>query len=374
MSKQPEPAEPADPRKLRDLLLQTVRLTLQGADLLAEPPPATNHQPPATNHPPSTAITWSRINRYLAPVRWDWPGWLPRGFLTVLASEPGTGKSLLCLHLAATYLNRTPWPDGTPFSGPAGHVIWCESESSHALNLQRARAWDLDLERILSPLKSPLRNFKIDDRDHVQALLVLAGRPEVRLVVLDSLRGLRRPGRHGGAIEHLLEAIADLARITGKPFLLTHHLRKQAGQSRSGAVTLDHLLGASAISQVARLVWAVDTPDPLQPAHRRLSVIKNNLARVPAPLGFHIHDHGLDFGPPPQPLAVATQFDRALVLLRRQLAAGPQPFSQIQAAYHAAGLSERTIRRAKKHLAIRSTRPPGTTEWHWSLPVEDGQP
>jgi hypothetical protein len=44
----------------------------------------------------------------------------------------------------------------------------------------------------------------------------------------------------------------------------------------------------------------MDLPDPADPQTRRLSVVKNNLAPFPDPLGFRIDDHGLHFGPPYQ--------------------------------------------------------------------------
>ena len=72
-----------------------------------------------TARPAPTPSTWDNLGNILAPIGWDWPGWLPRGFLTILASEPGAGKSLLCLHLAATYIENRPWPDGARFHSNA---------------------------------------------------------------------------------------------------------------------------------------------------------------------------------------------------------------------------------------------------------------
>ncbi|MFN2225971.1 MAG: AAA family ATPase, partial [Anaerolineae bacterium] len=36
----------------------------------------------------------------LPPVEWVWPGWLPRGMLSLLGAAPGAGKSLVALDLA----------------------------------------------------------------------------------------------------------------------------------------------------------------------------------------------------------------------------------------------------------------------------------
>ena len=335
--------------------------------LINRPYPALRPRPaPAPD--PAELPTWTGLDHLLSPIHWDWPGWLPRGFLTILAGDPGAGKSLLALHLAAVYLNRLPWPDGAPFTGDAARpaVIWCEAESSHALNLERARRWDLDLERILSPVKSILRNFSLAERHSATTLLALALREDVGLVVVDSLRGLRL-GSRPTPIRSTLTIFAEIARLAHKPLILTHHLRKSR-RRRGDPPALEHLLGAGAIAQVARVIWAVDLPDPARPAYRRLSILKNNLAPFPDPLGFHINAAGLHFGPPPQPTGPETARDRALAFLRAQLAAGPLPSSDLYDNAEAAGLSPRTLRRAKKQLAARAFRPPGQTRWYWKLP------
>jgi putative DNA primase/helicase len=73
--------------------------------------------------------TWAALEDGTEAVQWAWPGWLPSGFLTVLASEPGAGKSSLCLRLVACYTAGLPWPDGSPFTAQPGRVLWCEGEA-----------------------------------------------------------------------------------------------------------------------------------------------------------------------------------------------------------------------------------------------------
>lgn len=220
-----------------------------------------------------TGTPWSRFHRLQTPIVWDWPGWLPRGYLTILASQPGVGKSFLCLRIAATYLSDLPWPDGAPFphsqrgEDPAqDRVLWCESDGGHFLNLHRARLWDLDLSRIVNPLSAfkgdpltkrsvnnaPLTNFIMRNPGHQEALLALAFQPSVRLVIFDSLYGLMS-GSTAAATLSWLMLLSDFARAARKPFLLTHHLRKP--NSRDNALlTLDRMRGSSAIAQFARVV------------------------------------------------------------------------------------------------------------------------
>jgi len=337
------------------------------------PPGAPRPEADPPDRPPSRGSSWATLSKALKPIRWDWPGWLPQGFLTILASKPGAGKSLLCLRLAASYLDGRPWPDDAPFDADHSQaeenaIIWCESEAGHALNLQRARRWGLDLSRILIPLENPLHNFKLDDPDHYKALLHLARRDPVRIVILDSLRGLRSARRDRPNMNQLLSSLADLARIAGKPVILTHHLRKGKVLDVDGRPSIDRLLGAATIPQTARVIWAMDAPDPADRENRRLSVIKNNLAPPPDPIGMRVGDDGLHFGPAPQPPSPNPELDRAVAFLRDLLADGPVPSRLLKLKYRKAGLSDATINRAKKRLAVDAYRPSGQRYWFWALP------
>src|SRR5262249_31552332 len=46
------------------------------------------------------------------PVRWLWPERLARGKLSILVGDPGLGKSLVTLDLAARLSTGRGWPDG----------------------------------------------------------------------------------------------------------------------------------------------------------------------------------------------------------------------------------------------------------------------
>ena len=327
-------------------------------------------QSPISNpqSPISGGATWADLAQSRAPTHWDWPGWLPRGYLTILASQPGTGKSSLCLHLAAAYADGRPWPDGAPFTAQPSKTLWGESENGHEMNLERWLTWGLDPAQIVTPLGDPQRNFTLATKQDIRDLLLPASRPDVRLIVLDSLTGLSSGNTSPRALRDLVAGLAEIARAVRKPVLLTHHLRKRTTLDGDGQLNLDRLLGSSLIAQVPRVVWTLDLPNPADPDNRRLSVIKNNLAPIPNPIGFRIDAHGLHFGPPPQPPTVYSELDRAIDFLQDLLAAGPLPATQVKAAAHAAGHAERTLKRAKQHLCIKSNKHPD--QWTWQLPPD----
>src|SRR5512139_3068379 len=58
-------------------------------------------------------LSLSRLAAQLRPIDWLWPGWIPRGMLTVLGASPGAGKSLVGLDLARRIIHGMGFPDGS---------------------------------------------------------------------------------------------------------------------------------------------------------------------------------------------------------------------------------------------------------------------
>jgi len=60
----------------------------------------------------------------MTPIPWLWPGYLPLGAVTLLVGDPGKGKTLVSLDLAARVSAGKPWPDETPSThGPATVIV-----------------------------------------------------------------------------------------------------------------------------------------------------------------------------------------------------------------------------------------------------------
>ena len=61
---------------------------------------------------------------------WLWPGRIPLGKLTLLAGDPGLGKSFVTLDMAARVSRGEGWPDMPLLKQPAGHVVLfnCEDD------------------------------------------------------------------------------------------------------------------------------------------------------------------------------------------------------------------------------------------------------
>ena len=311
--------------------------------------------------------TWADLDTMIGPISWEWQDWLVKGFLNILVGMTGEGKSILSLRICACYLLGWSWPDGKPFAGETGNVIWCEAEAAQALNLERAKKWGLPIEKILNPLGDPLADFRLTNLDHKNKLLAMAMRPDVSFMVVDSLSGADPTAEKSTEDTTNINWLAALARDTGKPIQLTHHLRKRNIFDKEGEVTLDRVRGISTILQYSRLIWALDTPDLTHKENKRLSVIKSNLSKKPNPIGVTIDDLGVTFGDAPQAPHVETIADRAgdmlLALLRKQ----PMQAAYLEDEIEQAGISWRSAQRVKSKLGIVSIKK-DDGKWYWSLP------
>ena len=315
-----------------------------------------------------TFSSWSDLDGILGPLEWEWENWLAKGFLHILVGQTGEGKSRLALRVAATYLTDLDWPDGASYEGARGSIGWAEAEAGQAMNRDRARAMGLPTDNILSPLSNPLDDFRLSVPGHQAKLAALAMRPDIKIIVVDSLSGADPTAEKSTEDAKSINWLAALARDCQKPILLTHHLRKRGMLDTEGEVDLDRVRGISTILQYARVIWAIDTPDLTNKETKRLSVIKSNLGKKPKPIGFTINDT-IEFTDAPEKPRNETRVGQAADLLLALLEKEPKSAAEILDEFEQAGFSKSGLYRAKDALGVVSIRKEG--RWVWSLPHRD---
>jgi hypothetical protein len=312
--------------------------------------------------------TWEDLDQVIGPIEWDWLNWQAKGFLHLLVAVTGEGKSQVAERILGCYLKGWDWPDGTPYTGNTGYVIWCEAEAAQALNLERAKKMGLPLDQILSPLGDPLADFRLNNKNHLAKFEQLLMRPDVLFAVVDSLSGADPTAEKSTEDAKNVNWLAGLARNAQKPIQLTHHLRKRGLFDTEGVITLDRIRGISTILQYARIIWALDTPNLMDKETKRLSVIKSNLGKKPDPIGLKLDDSGVTFCEAPQlPKAESIQ-EKGIDLLMSLLNKGPLSTRIIDTEFEGAGLSTRTLKEVKKALSVVSFRK--ADGWYCSLPVK----
>jgi hypothetical protein len=325
------------------------------------------------------------------PVAWLWPGRIARGTLTIVDGDPGCGKSSLACDLAARVSTGRLWPDGE--SCVLGTAIVLSAEDDPASTLRpRLEAAGADLNRVIVSSAifgtgDELRLLTLpDDLLLIEESVAQRG---ATLVVLDPLNAFlsgKVDSHRDQDIRRVLAHLTMMAVRTGGALVLIRHLNKSGSSNpiyRGGGS-----IGITAAARAAFLV-GIDHRD-IGPEKRRIfAPIKNNLAKMPAPLAFRLVQNEGDSVPHVEwidgdadisarellrePDAEgSSSVDKATEFLSEFLADGPRSTKEAEKAARSQGISSRTLDRARKLLKVKSFKGKGTfsSDWFIALPSE----
>jgi hypothetical protein len=318
-------------------------------------------------------------------LRWLWPGRIPLGKLTLLIGDPGLGKSLVTIDIAAHVSRGSKFPDGE--SCELGDVIFLSAEDDAADTIRpRLDAAGADVARVhkLEGMRITLADNSTVDRpfDLAKGIAALedalAHIPGVRLIIIDPISAYL-----GGAdsnanaeVRELLSPLAALAAKYGVAVLCVTHLRKSAGAAVHRAIA------SIAFTAAARAVWAVAS-DSSDINRRLMLMVKLNLCPNVGGLAFRIET--LNALPRIAWEAGAVAVDANDVLnieyredhserkeaeewLREFLADGPVAASEAIKEASAVGITRTTLHRAGRALGIVRRKLGGRgAGWEWSL-------
>src|SRR4051812_36312787 len=98
-----------------------------------------------------SALTATPLSQ-VAPrkVGWLWEPYLPRGKLVLLDGDPGVGKSLVTIDLAARLSRGGPLPDGQPTGRPHTTLLLGAEDGTSDTVRPRAEAAGADLDRLIT--------------------------------------------------------------------------------------------------------------------------------------------------------------------------------------------------------------------------------
>ncbi len=333
------------------------------------------------------------------PVRWLWPGRIARGKLTIIAGNPGLGKSQITASIAAVVTKGGRWPvDGEQCR--SGVVLFLSAEDDPAdtlrprleaagADLSRVHAVDGVIVRYTGDGNQSKRSFSLQvDIEALGSKLAELG--DVACVVIDPISAyLGDTDSHKNAeVRGLLAPLSELAARHDTAILGVSHLNKTAGMQALMRVT-----GSLAFVAAARAAYLV-TADPHDKSRRLLLPMKNNLGPDATGLGFRIE--GATISSPtgllatshvvwePEPVSmtadevmqaesmssVTSAMDGAIEWLREILADGPMAASEVFDRSKAEGISKRTLQRASKALDVRKEKLAMVAGWSWSLPAK----
>lgn len=332
------------------------------------------------------------------PVRWLWPGRIPYGKLTVLEGDPGLGKSQLTLAVAAAVSMGRALPGAGLSNAGAGKpmdVLLLTGEDGlcdTVLPRLEAARGDPSRVHVLRGVPDPNHpgQFRFPSLPgDVTHLLSEIRKRSATLVIVDTLTtylGGEFNSFKDADVRRALAPLANVAETTGCAILLVRHLTKQ---SRGRAITAGG--GSIRIVGGARSCLLL-AEDPDSPDVRVLAVVKANLAKKPDSLSLTIEgaangwphvvwgdtsSHSADdlIAARGEEGEDKAALDEARELLLTVLTDGPVLQQEVMRFAREAGISERTLRRAKKKEGIESRRQGyGKEPWYWQLPEHHTQP
>lgn len=248
---------------------------LRGAEARADEKP--HHQAQA-----GTLATRRISDIEAKPVSWLWPGRIARGKVSIIAGNPGLGKSQLTASIAAVVTTGGLWPVDRRRC-EAGNVVFLNAEDDPADTLRpRLEAAGADLERVhfvdgvivgyLGNGDSSKKQFSLEA--DLQALSqTLDGLGSVAAVVIDPITAyLGNTDSHKNAeVRALLAPLSELAALRNTAIIGVSHLTKAAGRQ-----ALMRVSGSLAFVAAARAAYLV-TADPQDKSRRFFLPMKNNV-------------------------------------------------------------------------------------------------
>jgi hypothetical protein len=314
-------------------------------------------------------------------IEWLWPGYLAVGNLTIFDGDPGLGKSMVTLDLAARITTGRSWPDGAPGPAPATVLFLC-SEDPDGLIDARLQSLGADRQRVYvwPRLEEPGLPHFPGDKHRLDEMLAQTG---ARFVVIDPIMAFWDRNVDTGSDAGVRRAMQPLALLAEKhrcAMVLIRHLNKR---NSSNAL----YRGGASIAFIAacRLAWLAGA-EPKMDERCVLAVSKNNFGPKSPSLSYQLPADG-----PRVEWRGSCEWTadevvkhhsqparrRAREFLRTTLADGPRLASDIFVAAKKLRISTKTLRRAKQDLSIRSDRIGGKFGrrdfWHYkeqALPEE----
>ena len=338
-------------------------------------------------------------------LKWLWPDRFPLGKLSILAGNPGGGKSTLTIYMAAQLSRGRPWIDTTEKTKPGTTIILTAEDDIGDTVKIRAEAAGADLSKIveLTSFKTVITNEDTGESVSKEAgmfdlekdldvlMTTIDKYPDTKFVVIDPLSSYMggKNSNSNTEVREFLNPLIGLAKERGIAIVGITHLNKNQDAS-----AVYRTIGSIAFTAAARAVWMVIV-DPEDDRRRLLIPSKGNLSECPTGLAFSFIR---TLVPTPEGMAKASYLafeaepvdltaddlllvpvrdkkrpakrDKAGEWLKGFLKDGPKKAVEVFYAGEEKGFSEKTLKRAKQQKDIQATRmydENGIGHWEWLL-------
>ena len=317
------------------------------------------------------------------PISWAWQDYMALGKLSLIEGDPGDGKSLLTVDLAARWSTGRTMPDGTNGVGPWTVVMVSAEDDPEDTIVPRLLAAKADLHRVVCVPHGADPAIPFSLTVDLPGLELKIRESAARIVCMDPLSaflGEKTDSHNDASVRRALYPLKLLASRTGVAVVVVRHLNKGTGGKaiyRGG--------GSIAFTAAARATFNVG-PHPEDPELRVMTCVKSNLARRPPALGYRIENVGMH---PHIEWQGMVDIDAQTILdgsdgelakrrtgrklerefLAEALAAGPLSWAEIMVLGRDNGFREMTLVRARNDLKlVKVAGPGGGRGVRWALP------
>jgi len=345
---------------------------------------AHSHNTASANHASIKLIRGDEVER--REDDWLWNNRLPLGKLTLLAGDPSVGKSLITIDIAARVTTGKTFPLDTDTRSPAKVIFLAAEDTCEDTILPRLDVAGADdskvffIPYVVEYTGEGELPATFSFKRHIHLLEdIFRQHSDCALLVIDPLKAYSDniDSHQNAQVRSLLAPLVDVCSRNNVAILGVEHLTKQ-----SNTKAMYRISGSLAYIAAARVGYVV-TKDKDNPDRRIIAPVKNNLA--PDQLGLAYTIETKDNVPyiqwEEQPVVIdideqlehedsdsRTQRLDAVDWLRETLKEGQVAAKDIFSLANADGHSERTLKRAKAHLGVKSIK--DNNQWYWVLPQE----
>jgi AAA domain len=323
--------------------------------------------------------------------RWLWEGRIPLGAPTLLVGREKLGKSTLTVKLAAEVSRGTL--DGDLHGKPSGVLMLSYEDNAGSTVKPRLLAANADLIRVFQPSaqRDGVRDL-VSLPDDLEAVGAIIRDHDCRLVIVDPFSAALSGEVNSHRDQDMRRAIASLAQLVearNAALVLVAHFNKAQGGD-----ALTRVLGSRGLTAAVRSVLVFGRPPDAEDGSpdRVLAHAACNIAAEAPSLTCRIEPRVIETEAgdiKTSRLAIVgdcdthaddllstrsederSDLDVAADWLADELADGDwRPAREVKAAGKAAGIQERTLQRAMKHLGVEHRREgfPAISEWRLTV-------
>ncbi len=326
-------------------------------------------------------------------LEWLWPDIIPEGMMTQIDGNPGVGKSFLSMYIAAHVSQGRDWSPGVPCK--QGTVLLIGAEDTAGIILKPrllAAGADMSKVRRLKALRmifnegASEQETVFEVKKGIFALNQLKEEcPDLSLIIIDPITSyMGNIDSHDNAqVRSVLDRLAAWCSESGVAIIAINHLNKN-----TGARAIYRTMGSMGFSAVCRMTWHI--LKDLEDIDRRLllpgkqNVCPEQGGRAFSFKGIKVTSDGIEVD------SAVIDFESGTVQetadekleqvisnlsstrkkvgdwLKDLLEGGPMLASDIWESAKDEGFAEKTVKRVKKELQIKSRKPKGGG-WEWSL-------